>query len=125
MMARARADARQVCCRTVVSSKDTYMTVAWLNFRLQAHKRDEIVSAVDELKERMRRTSGCTQARLFANSDDPLALTLTSEWATSDEAAAFFSSRDFQVFRGIRILLRGEPLIVFDEVQTRVTRLFR
>lgn len=108
-----------------MSSKDTYMTVAWLNFRLQAHKRDEIVSAVDELKERMRRTSGCTQARLFANSDDPLALTLTSEWATSDEAAAFFSSRDFQVFRGIRILLRGEPLIVFDEVQTRVTRLFR
>lgn len=101
------------------------MTVAWLNFRLQAHKHAEVVSAVDELKERMRRATGCTHARLYANNEDPLALSLLSEWQTSDDAASFFGSREFQVFRGIRILLRGEPLIVFDEVQTRVTRLFR
>jgi hypothetical protein len=37
----------------------------------------------------------------------------------------FFNSREFQIFKGIRILLRDEPVIVLDEVRCRVTRLLR
>ena len=101
------------------------MVVAWINFRAQPHKRPEILSAVDEMVERMRNSTGCARGRLYADSEDPNAFTVMSEWQSADDANAFFNSKDFQVFRGIRILLRGEPLIVFDEVQARVTRLFR
>jgi quinol monooxygenase YgiN len=101
------------------------MVVAWISFRAQPHKRPEILSAVDEMVERMRNSAGCGRGRLFADSEDPNAFTVISEWQSADDADAFFNSRDFQVFRGIRMLLRGEPFIVFDEVRARVTRLFR
>ena len=103
----------------------TTMVVAWISFRAQPHKRPEILSAVDEMVERMRNSAGCGRGRLFADSEDPNAFTVISEWQSADDADAFFNSRDFQVFRGIRMLLRGEPFIVFDEVRARVTRLFR
>ncbi len=101
------------------------MVIAWISFRAQPHKRPEILSAVDDMVERMRTFSGCGRGRLFADSEDPNAFTVVSEWQSVDDADAFFNSRDFQVFRGIRMLLRGEPFIVFDEVRARVTRLFR
>jgi quinol monooxygenase YgiN len=62
---------------------------------------------------------------LLVDSEDPNAFTVLSEWQSIDAANAFFESRGFQLFRGIRMLLRGEPLVVFDEVQQRVTRLLR
>ena len=101
------------------------MVLAWIGFRAQPHKRPEILSLVDEMVERMRNSAGCERGRLFADAEDPNAFTVISEWRSVDEADAFFSSRCFQLFRGIRMLLRGEPFIVFDEVQHRVTRLFR
>jgi quinol monooxygenase YgiN len=101
------------------------MVLAWISFRAQPHKRPEILSAVDEMVERMRNSAGCERGRLYADSEDPNAFTVISEWQSADDADAFFSSRGFQLFRGIRMLLRGEPCIVFDEVQHRVTRLFR
>ena len=93
------------------------MIVAWIGFRAQPHKRAEILSAVDEMIERMRNSAGCGRGRLLVDGDDPNAFTVLSEWQSADAANAFFESRDFQLFRGIRILLRGEPLIVLDEVQ--------
>jgi quinol monooxygenase YgiN len=104
---------------------DTPMVVVWVNLRAQAHKRAEIISAVDELIERMRRTPGCNRGHLYVDSQDPHALSLLSEWQSADDADAFLNSKGFQAFRGIRILLRGEPLIILDEVQARMTRLFR
>ena len=101
------------------------MVLAWISFRAQPHKRPEILSAVDEMIERMRNSAGCERGRLFSDTEDPNAFTVVSEWRSVDEADAFFASKGFQLFRGIRILLRGEPFIVFDEVQQRVTRLFR
>jgi len=50
---------------------------------------------------------------------------LLSEWHSTATADVFFNSRDFQIFKGIRILLRDEPVIVFDEVQSRMVRLLR
>lgn len=101
------------------------MVVVWVNLRAQAHKRAEIISAVDELIERMRRSPGCNRGHLYVDSQDPHALSLLSEWQSADDADAFLNSKGFQAFRGIRILLRGEPLIILDEVQARMTRLFR
>jgi hypothetical protein len=43
----------------------------------------------------------------------------------ADGAETFFNSREFKIFKGIRILMRDEPFIVFDDVRTRVTRLMR
>jgi quinol monooxygenase YgiN len=101
------------------------MFLASIGFRIQPHKRDEVLSAVDETVRRMRQASGCARSRLMADADDPNAFTVLSEWQSADTADVFFSSRDFQIFKGIRILLRDEPVMVLDDVRSRVTRLLR
>jgi quinol monooxygenase YgiN len=101
------------------------MLLASIAFRAQPHKRAEILSAVDETVRRMRNAAGCARSRLMADADDPNAFSVFSEWQSPENAEAFFSSRDFQIFKGIRILLRDEPVIVFDDVRSRVTRLMR
>ena len=99
------------------------MLLASVSFRAQPHKREEILSVVDEMVERMRQAPGCSRCRLLVDTDDSNAFTLESEWQASTAADAFFESREFQIFKGMRILLRDEPLIVFDEIRSRTTRL--
>ena len=99
------------------------MLLASLTFRAQPHKRGEILSAVDEAVIRMRRAVGCERCRLLVDTEDPNAFTLMSEWHSGDEAEAFFNSREFRVFKGIRMLVREEPVIVLDEIQSRLTQL--
>jgi quinol monooxygenase YgiN len=101
------------------------MLLASIGFRVQPHKRDEVLSAADETVRRMRSAVGCARSRLMADADDPNAFTMLSEWQSADTADVFFNSRDFQIFKGIRILLRDEPVIVFDEVHSRIVRLLR
>ena len=101
------------------------MVVAWIRFRAQPHKRPEILSAIDEIVERMRHYDGCGRGRLLVDCDDANAFTVLSEWQSVEAANAFLESREFQLFRGIKMLLRGEPLVVLDEVQLRVTRILR
>ena len=118
---------RQVCCRRYgQGAAGRYaMVVASIRFRAQPHKRPEILSAIDEMVDRMQYSDGCGRGRLLVDHDDPNAFTVLSEWQTLDAANAFFESRGFQLFRGIRMLLRGEPLVVLDEIQQRMTRLLR
>jgi len=99
------------------------MILASISFRARPHKRGELLSAVDVTVERMRATPACERCRLFVDTEDPNAFTLSSEWHSANDAEAFFSSPDFHIFRGIRILLREESVIVLDEVESRVTRL--
>ena len=99
------------------------MVLAWIGFRAQPHKRAEILSAVDDLLRRMRDSAGCGRSRLLIDSEDPNALTVLSEWQSAQHADAFFQSRAFQVFKGMGILLRGKPFVVFDDIAARVTRL--
>ena len=101
------------------------MLLASISFRAQPHKRSEILSAVDDTVIRMRRRSGCGRCRLMVDTEDPNAFAVLSEWESLEDAEAFFNSREFQIFRGIRILLRGEPVVVLDELRGRVTRLIR
>lgn len=101
------------------------MLLASLRFRAQPQKRGEVLSAIDETVNRMRMAAGCDRSRLMADADDPNTLAVISEWQSAKTADRFFNSREFQIFRGIRILLRDEPVIVLDEVQSRVTRLVR
>ena len=101
------------------------MLLASIGFRIQPHKRAEVLSAVDETVKRMRAASGCARSRLLADADDPNTFTVMSEWQSAANADTFFGSRDFQIFKGIRILLRDEPVIVIDDVRSRVTRLLR
>ena len=101
------------------------MLLASLSFRVQPHKKGEALSAVDALVQRMRLTSGCARSRLLNDIEDGNAYLVASEWAESTAAETFFASREFQIFLGIRILLRDEPLIVLDDVRSRITRLLR
>jgi quinol monooxygenase YgiN len=101
------------------------MVIASISFRSQPYKRSEILSAVDDTVERMRRTDGCERCRLVVDAEDPNAFTIVSEWRVERDVEAFFSSRDFQIFRGARMLLRDDPVLVLDEVRCRATRVVR
>jgi quinol monooxygenase YgiN len=101
------------------------MMIASIGFRVQPYKRAEVLSAVDETLRRMRQASGCAHGRLMIDADDPNVFSVMSEWQSAAMADCFFSSRDFRVFKGIRILLRDEPVLILDEVGSRVTRLLR
>jgi quinol monooxygenase YgiN len=59
------------------------------------------------------------------DSDDENLFMIASEWSDADAAEAFFGSREFQIFKGVRILMREDPFIVLDDVRARVTRLLR
>ena len=101
------------------------MLLASIGFRVQPHKRDEALSAVDETVRRMRTAPGCARTRLLADTEDPNTFTMVSEWQTAASADSYFASREFQIFKGIRILMRDDPVIVMDDVRSRVTRLLR
>jgi quinol monooxygenase YgiN len=114
---------RAVADNALTETDTPHMVVAQIGFRAKPHKRPEILSAIDEMIDRMRTSSGCGRSRLVVDCEDPNAFTVLSEWQSTDAANAFLESRGFQLLRGIRMLLRGEPLVVLDEVQQRVTRL--
>ena len=59
------------------------MLLASIGFRVQPHKRAEVLSAVDETLRRMRQASGCARSRLLADADDPNAFTVLSEWQSA------------------------------------------
>jgi len=99
------------------------MLRASLRLRMRPYKRAEALTAIDALAERMRQFVGCGRCAVFADVDDWNSVALESEWADLQSADQFFESREFQIFRGIRILLRDEPLVVLDDVRERVTRM--
>jgi quinol monooxygenase YgiN len=101
------------------------MLLASISFRVQPHKRSEAFSAVDALVQRMRTAPGCARSRVLTDSEDENTFMLASEWTDANAAEAFFGSREFKIFKGVRILMRDEPFIVLDDVRARVTRLMR
>jgi quinol monooxygenase YgiN len=101
------------------------MVLASVSFRVQPHKRAEVLSAIDSLVQRMRDAAGCARSRILMDTEDANAFLIGSEWADAVSADTFFSSREFQIFRGIRILMRDEPLITVDEIRSRTTRFLR
>jgi quinol monooxygenase YgiN len=101
------------------------MLTASIRFRVQPHKCGEVLSAVDETIKRMRKASGCSRTRLMTDAEDPYLFAALSEWQSADCADSFFNSHEFHIFKGIRILLREEPVIVLDEIRSRVTRPIR
>lgn len=101
------------------------MLLASLMFRVQPFKRAEALSSVDALVQRMREASGCLRSRVLIDTEDVNSFMVASEWLDPAAAEAFFVSAAFRAFRGIRILLRDQPLIVLDDIRTRTTRLLR
>ena len=101
------------------------MLLASICFRVLPHKRAEGLDAIDTLACHMRTTTGCSRSRVMNDTDDINTFVLVSEWNDPGHADTFFSSREFQIFKGIRILLRDEPYMVLDDVRTRLTRMMR
>jgi quinol monooxygenase YgiN len=73
----------------------------------------------------MGRTAGCLRSRALAAIEDSHHLTLCSEWSDLHSAEAYFESPGFRVFRGLRILLRDEPCIVFRDIRAQFTKMVR
>ncbi|HUL71849.1 MAG TPA: antibiotic biosynthesis monooxygenase family protein [Vicinamibacterales bacterium] len=101
------------------------MVLMSVALRVQSNKRAEVLSALDSVVERMRLRSGCARSRLFADAEDPDAYTVLSEFRSIDDADQFFASKEFQLLKGMRMLLRDEPSVVVDDIRRRVTRLVR
>ncbi len=101
------------------------MLLASICFRVLPHKRAEGLGAIDTLAEHMRTTPGCSRSRVMNDTEDINTFVLVSEWKEPGHADVFFGSREFHIFKGIRILLRYEPYIVLDDVRTRMTRMMR
>ena len=99
------------------------MVLAWIGFRSKPSKRAEVLSAVDEMLQHLRETPGCSKGRLLVDSEDANTFTVESEWRSIEDADAFFASHDFQLVRGIRMLLWGDPFVVVDDVRSRTTGL--
>ena len=97
------------------------MVLAWIGFRAQPHKRAEILSAVDEVVREMRANSACAAGRLLVDHEDPNTFIIESEWRSTEDVDSYFDSREFQIFKGIRMLLRGEPFVMVDDVRARTT----
>jgi quinol monooxygenase YgiN len=55
------------------------MLLASISFRLMPHKRDEALSAVDALVQRMRGAPGCARGRVLSDSEDQNLFVITSE----------------------------------------------
>ncbi len=116
---------RRTVTGTRVALPARAMLLANISFRIQPHKRDEALSAVDALVQRMRVADGCARCRVLSDSEDQNLFVVASEWSNANAAEAFFGSRGFQIFKGVRILMREEPYMVLDDVRARVTRLMR
>jgi quinol monooxygenase YgiN len=101
------------------------MVLAWIGFRSKPSKRAEVLSAVDELVHNLRETTGCSKGRLLMDREDPNAFTVESEWRSLEDADAFLGSPEFQLFRGIRMLLWGEPFVVVDDIRSRTTGILK
>ena len=101
------------------------MLLTTISFRVQPHKRSEALSAVDALAQLMRTYPGCARSRVLSDSEDQNAFMIASEWHDASAVESFFDSREFRIFKGVRILMREEPFIVIDDVRSRVTRLMR
>jgi quinol monooxygenase YgiN len=99
--------------------------VLLVSISLCAHpdKRAELLHTVDVAVVTMRSLPACERCRLLVDTENTDTFTLLSEWNSGSEAEAFFNSREFQMFRSVRSLLKEEPVIVFDEVGSRVARL--
>jgi quinol monooxygenase YgiN len=97
------------------------MVLAWIGFRSKPSKRGEVLSAVDDIVRNLRETDGCSKGRLLVDREDANTFTVESEWRSLEDADAFFASGDFQLFRGIRMLLWGDPVVVVDDVRSRTT----
>ena len=98
------------------------MLVATISFRAQPHKSAELLSAVAEAVSRMRRTAGCGRCRLLQQVEHPHEFVLASEWVSTAEASAFLQAREFRVFRSVLTLMREPPIVEFDHIEARVTR---
>ena len=101
------------------------MLLASISFRVLPHKRAECLGCIDSLADRIRTAPGCRRSRVMNDIDDADAFVLVSEWNEPEPAEAFFTSPEFQIFKGIRILLRDDPCIVLDDVRSRMTRMMR
>jgi quinol monooxygenase YgiN len=95
------------------------MLIASLVCEVRSEKHREFVSAATQLLERLRRQRGCLGCRLMFDCENPLVVTLFSEWDNADYLDAYLESGEFHILEGARFLLRDGPRLSVDEVISR------
>lgn len=96
-----------------------YVASVWLQVR--PSKRPETLSAFRQLIRGMRASPQCVACRCLASTDDDNSLLLVSEWSSREALDGLLTSREFQVLRGMRMLLQRAPQMIVDEVGSRRT----
>jgi quinol monooxygenase YgiN len=95
------------------------MYVASVLLRVRPSKRPETLSAIRQLMRSMRAWPQCAACRFLAAADDDNSLLLISEWKSRDALDQLLTSQEFQVLRGMRMLLQQDPQMIIDEVGSR------
>ena len=108
---------------TPVAPLPTDVLIASINCRADPDKRAKLFNTIKVTLEKMRGLRACERCRLLLDAEHPDAFTLLSEWNSASEAEGFFNSTDFQGFDSVRTLLEEEPVLVLDEIASRVTRM--
>jgi quinol monooxygenase YgiN len=105
--------------RAIPASGEVRMLIASLTFDVRADKRAEWVSAVTQVLDTMRWSTGCLGCRLYTECENPNLFMLTSEWDNRGFLEAHLESQEFQILEGTSFLLRSGPALVVDEVVAR------
>jgi quinol monooxygenase YgiN len=93
--------------------------IASVFLRVRPSKRPEVLSAIRQLMRSMRGSPACEMCRFLGAADDENTFVLTSEWSTQEALDELLKSKEFQVLRGMRMLLQKDTELILDEVAAR------
>jgi quinol monooxygenase YgiN len=93
--------------------------IASLSFDVRPEKRGEFASAVAQVVETIRWSTGCLGCRLVSDCESPDTFTFVSEWDNRRYLDRYLASAEFQILEGTRFLLRQGPTLSIDEVVSR------
>jgi quinol monooxygenase YgiN len=93
--------------------------IASVFLRVRPSKRPEVLSAIRQLMRSMRGSPACEMCRFLGSADDENTFVLTCEWSTQEALDELLKSKEFQVLRGMRMLLQKDTELILDEVAAR------
>ena len=94
--------------------------ITWsLRINIPPGKRDEVERILRSLPGPARVRGGCLAFRIYRDLEDPGALALVQEWASSDALEAYLRSEDYPKLLTVMELATEPPEISFDTIETR------
>ena len=95
------------------------MLIGSLICHVKAEHETEFLDSAATLLERARRLSGCLACRIVNEHPSARTYVLVTEWADRPAFNRFVASREFQILRGMQILMHDDVSVIVDDVLTR------